>query len=316
MKITVTSPSFSSNRTLQQEIYKYFPNAKLNLDGKRFNKQELIEYIKDADAIIVGLEPIDKEVLEQCPNLKIVSKYGVGLNNIDLEACKKRDITIGWTGGVNKLSVAEMTLGYMLMLCRNLFITSNELKNGIWNKSGGFQLSGKKVGIIGVGHIGKEVIRLLKPFNCEILVNDIINQEQYYKENNLKEVSKEEIFKTCDIVTIHTPFDSTTDNLINKKVFETMKNSSFIINSARGGIINENDLKYALLNNLIAGAAVDAYVEEPPTDKELLSLPNLICTPHIGGNSREAVESMGLSAIENLKLRIENLEARNKNNGE
>ncbi|MGH2278589.1 phosphoglycerate dehydrogenase [Aliarcobacter sp. ERUVET-7] len=301
MKITVTSPSFSSNRTLQQEIYKYFPNAKLNLDGKRFNKKDLIEYIKDADAIIVGLEPIDKEVLEQCPNLKIVSKYGVGLNNIDLEACKKRDITIGWTGGVNKLSVAEMTLGYMLMLCRNLFITSNELKNGIWNKSGGFQLSEKRIGIIGVGYIGKELIRLLKPFNCEILVNDIINQEQYYKENNLKEVSKEEIFKTCDIVTIHTPFDSTTDNLINKKVFETMKNSSFIINSARGGIINEDDLKYALLNNLIAGAAVDAYVEEPPSDKELLSLPNLICTPHIGGNSREAVEAMGLSAINHLK---------------
>ena len=301
INVVVTSPSFSSNKTLQQEIYKYFPKAKLNLDGKRFNKEELVEYIKDADAIIVGLEPIDKEVLEQCQNLKIVSKYGVGLNNIDLEACKKRDITIGWTGGVNKLSVAEMTLGYMLMLCRNLFITSNELKNGIWNKSGGFQLSEKRIGIIGVGYIGKELIRLLKPFNCEILVNDIINQEQYYKENNLKEVSKEEIFKTCDIVTIHTPFDSTTDNLINKKVFETMKNSSFIINSARGGIINEDDLKYALLNNIIAGAAVDAYVEEPPTDKELLSLPNLICTPHIGGNSREAVETMGLSAINHLK---------------
>lgn len=301
MKIVVTSPSFSSNKSLQQEIYKYFPKAKLNLDGKRFNKEELVEYIKDADAIIVGLEPIDKEVLEQCPNLKIVSKYGVGLNNINLEACKKRDITIGWTGGVNKLSVAEMTLGYMLMLCRNLFITSNELKNGIWNKSGGFQLSEKRIGIIGVGYIGKELIRLLKPFNCEILVNDIINQEEYYKENNLKEVSKEEIFKTCDIVTIHTPFDSTTDNLINKKVFETMKNSSFIINSARGGIINEDDLKYALLNNIIAGAAVDAYVEEPPSDKELLSLPNLICTPHIGGNSREAVEAMGLSAINHLK---------------
>lgn len=300
MHIAVTSPSFSSNKTLQQEIYKYFPKAKLNLDGKRFNKKDLIEYIKDADAIIVGLEPIDKEVLEQCPNLKIVSKYGVGLNNIDLEACKKRDITIGWTGGVNKLSVAEMTLGYMLMLCRNLFITSNELKNGIWNKSGGFQLSEKRIGIIGVGYIGKELIRLLKPFNCEILVNDIINQEQYYKENNLKEVSKEEIFKTCDIVTIHTPFDTTTHNMVNLEVLKIMKESAFIINSARGGIINEDDLKYALQNGLIAGAAIDAYVEEPPTDKELLHLPNLICTPHIGGNAQEAVEAMGMSAIKHL----------------
>lgn len=300
MNIVVTSPSFSSNKLLQEEIYKYFPNAKLNLDGKRLNKEELIEYIKDADAVIVGLEPINKEVLDKCPKLKIVSKYGVGLNNIDLEACKKRKIAIGWTGGVNKLSVAEMALGYMLMLCRNLFVTSNELKNGIWNKAGGFQLSGKKVGIIGVGYIGKEVIRLLKPFNCEIYVNDIINQDEYYKENSLIETSKEEIFKTCDIVTIHTPYDDTTKEIVNLEVFKIMKKSSFIINSARGGIINENDLKYALQNKLIGGAAIDAYMEEPPTDKELLNLPNLICTPHIGGNSKEAVEAMGMSAIKHL----------------
>lgn len=300
MNIVVTSPSFSSNKLLQEEIYKYFPNAKLNLDGKRFNKEDLIEYIKDADAVIVGLEPINKEVLDKCPKLKIVSKYGVGLNNIDLEACKKRKIAIGWTGGVNKLSVAEMALGYMLMLCRNLFVTSNELKNGIWNKAGGFQLSGKKVGIIGVGYIGKEVIRLLKPFNCEIYVNDIINQDEYYKENSLIETSKEEIFSSCDIVTIHTPYDDTTKEIVNLEVFKIMKKSSFIINSARGGIINENDLKYALQNKLIGGAAIDAYVEEPPTDKELLILPNLICTPHIGGNSKEAVEAMGMSAIKHL----------------
>lgn len=300
MNIVVTSPSFSSNKLLQEEIYKYFPNAKLNLDGKRFNKEELIEYIKDADAVIVGLEPIDEEVLKHCNNLKIVSKYGVGLNNIDLEACKKRNIAIGWTGGVNKLSVAEMALGYMLMLCRNLFVTSNELKNGIWNKAGGFQLSGKKVGIVGVGYIGKEVVRLLKPFNCEIYVNDIINQDAYYEENDLIAISKDEIFRICDIVTIHTPYDDTTKEMVNLKVLKMMKKSSFIINSARGGIINENDLKYALQNKLIGGAAIDAYMEEPPTDKELLNLPNLICTPHIGGNSKEAVEAMGMSAIKHL----------------
>ncbi len=301
MNIAVTSPSFSNNKILQEEIYKYFPHSKLNLEGKRFNQDELIEYIKDSDAVIVGLEPINEEVLNQCKNLKMVSKYGVGLNNIDLDACEKRDIAIGWTGGVNKLSVAEMTLGYMLMLCRNLFVTTNELKNGIWNKSGGFQLSGKTVGVIGVGYIGKEVIRILEPFGCRILVNDIVNQDDYYAKNNLTEVSKEEIFKNADIVTIHTPYDDTTDNLVNKEIFEMMKKSAFVINSARGGIINEHDLKIALQENKIAGAAIDAYLEEPPTDAELLSLPNLICTPHIGGNSKEAVEAMGMSAIKHLR---------------
>ena len=300
MKIVATSPSFSKNKTLQNEIKKYFPDAKLNLEGIRFNKEELIDYIKDADGVILGLEPFDEDVIKQCSNIKIVSKYGVGLNNIDLEACKRNDITIGWTGGVNKLSVSEMTLGYMLMLARNLYVTSNELKNGIWNKSGGFQLSGKTVGIIGVGHIGKDLIRLLKPFGCKILVNDIINQDDYYKENSVIEASKDEIYKNSDFITIHTPYDASTKNMINKETLSLMKSSAYVINSARGGIINENDLKYALQNSIIAGAAIDAYVEEPPADKELISLPNLICTPHIGGNAKEAVEAMGMSAIKHL----------------
>lgn len=300
MKIVVTSPSFSSNEVLQNEIFHYFPNAKLNLEGKRFSKDELIEYIKDADGVVIGLEPIDKDVLEHCPKLKIVSKYGVGLNNIDLKECEQRSIAIGWTGGVNRLSVSEMTLGYMLMLARNLYVTSNQLKNGIWNKSGGFQLSGKTVGIIGVGFIGKDLIRLLKPFGCKILVNDIIDQDEYYKQNDLIKASKDEIFRSCDFVTIHTPYDESTKNMVNQEILSNMKKSAFIINSARGGIVDEVALKYALQNNIIAGAAIDAYSEEPPSDKEFLSLENLICTPHIGGNAKEAVEAMGMSAIKHL----------------
>jgi len=300
MNIAVTSPSFSKNETLQKEIYSHFPNAKLNLEGKRFNQDELIEYIKDADGVIVGLEPINQEVLDSCPNLKIISKYGVGLNNIDLDACKERDIAIGWRGGVNRLSVAEMALGFMLMFSRNLFMTSNELKNGVWNKSGGFQLSGKTVGIIGVGFIGKELVRLLKPFGCKILVNDIINQDEYYRQEGLIEVTKEELYIESDIVTIHTPHNKTTDNMVDLEILKSMKKSAYILNTARGGIINEEDLKYALQNSIIAGAGIDAYIEEPPTDREFIALPNLICTPHIGGNAKEAVEAMGMSAIKHL----------------
>lgn len=301
MKIIVTSPSFSNNQVLQEEIYKYFPNAKLNIEGERFKQDELISFINDADGVIIGLEEINEEVLNKSPNIKIISKYGVGLNNIDLRACENRGIRVGWTGGVNRLSVAEMTLGYMLMLARNLYATSNELKNGIWNKSGGFQLSGKTIGIMGMGYIGKELVRLLKPFRCTILVNDIIDQKEYYERYQLVEVSKEELYARSDVLTIHTPLDESTYGMIDMKVFQQMKKSAFVLNSARGGIINENDLKYALQNHLISGAAVDAYAEEPPTDSELLKLPNLICTPHIGGNSKEAVEAMGLSAIEHIR---------------
>jgi D-3-phosphoglycerate dehydrogenase len=301
MKVAITSPSFSKNKTLQKKIYQYFPSAKLNIEGKRFSEEELIEYIKDADAVVVGLEEINNNVLAKCPNLKILAKYGVGLNNIDIEACQKHNIKIGWTGGVNRVSVAEMTLAYMLMLSRNIYVTSNELKQGVWNKSGGFQLSGKTVGIIGVGHIGKELVRLLKPFGCRILVNDIINQDAYYTHNNLEDVSKETLYAQSDIITVHTPLDKNTEGIINKQVFKQMKASAFVLNSARGGIINEDDLKWALKNEIIAGAAIDSYIEEPPADPELLKLPNLICTPHIGGNAKEAIEAMGLSAIHHLR---------------
>jgi phosphoglycerate dehydrogenase-like enzyme len=301
MTIVATSPSFSKHTMLEKELLRNFPTAKLNQKGVRFSKDELIDFIKDAEGVVIGLEEIDDTVLSSCPNLKIIAKYGVGLNNIDLDACRRHNVFIGWTGGVNRLSVAEMTLGYMLMLCHNLYVTSNELKRGVWNKSGGFQLSGKTIGIIGVGYIGKEVIRLLKPFGCRILVNDIIKQNDFYRENNLIEVTKEELYTQSDIITIHIPLDDTTNGMINNDVFQQMKSGAFILNSARGGIIVENDLKFALQNRLIAGAAIDAYIEEPPTDTELLQLPNLICTPHIGGNALEAVEAMGLSAIHHLR---------------
>jgi D-3-phosphoglycerate dehydrogenase len=305
LKIAVTSPSFSKNKRLREETLKYFEDVKFNLEGKRFKKDELIEYLKEADGAIIGLEPIDREVLEACSNLKYISKYGVGLNNIDLDECKRRGVKIGWRGGVNRLSVAEMALGFMLMLSRNLYITSNLLKRGIWQKDGGFELSGKTIGIIGVGFIGKELIRLLEPFNCKILVNDIVNQESYYRVHGLIEATKEEIYKEADIISIHTPLDETTKDLITLREFEMMKPTALLLNTARGGIVNEADLKYALKNGLIAGAGIDAYTIEPPVDRELIELPNLIATPHIGGNSKEAVLAMGLNAIKNLKLIME-----------
>ncbi|MCB9335092.1 MAG: phosphoglycerate dehydrogenase [Flavobacteriales bacterium] len=300
MKVAVTSPSFSKHPDLIAKMNQEFPDAKLNTEGLRFTHEGLVEYLKGYDAAIVGLDDVTDEVLNDLPDLKIIAKYGVGLNNIDLEACAKRNIKIGWTGGVNKTSVAEMVLGNVITLLRNLYQTSNQLSNGTWNKDGGEQLSGKTVGIIGVGFIGKELIRLLKPFNCKILVNDIIDQTDYYKENGLIETSKEEIFKNSDVITVHTPLTKDTKYMINENAFSLMKNNAIVINSARGGIIEENHLFEALCNHKIKAAAIDVFEEEPPTNMLLLNLPNLICTPHIGGNAKEAVLAMGMSAIGHL----------------
>ena len=301
LELGVTTVAFSKNETLIAQVQNIgFKKVLTNVNGKRFTKSELISILSKCDVAIVGLDEIDKSVLSQTSKLKAISKYGVGLNNINFEDCKKHNVDVLHTQGINKRSVSEMTLGFMLSLSRNLYITSNLLKNGIWKKDGGTQLSGKKIGVIGVGNIGKDLISLLKPFNCEILVNDIVNQEKYYRDNNLMEVSKEYIFNNADFITLHVPLDNTTKNIINKKSLSMMKPSSFVINTARAGVINQEDLKWALQNEIIAGAAIDVYDNEPPVDNDLLLFPNLINTPHIGGNSKEAVEAMGISAINNI----------------
>jgi len=309
MKIKVTNAAFSKNKNLVSILKNEFPDTEINELGIRLESEALIKFISDADAIIVGLEIINSKILDRVPNLKFISKFGVGLDNIDIDECNNRNIRIGWIGGVNKRSVAEMTLGFMISLIRNLHLTSFQLKSeNIWNKNGGMQLSEKTIGIIGIGNIGKEVIKLLKPFNCKILVNDISEINDFVREHNLNHVTKEELYKESDIITLHLPLNDTSINLINKNVFSQMKKHSYIINTSRGGIINESDLKFALKNNIIAGAAIDVYVNEPPLDLELISFHNLICTPHIGGNAIEAVMSMGISAINHLK------DYRDKNN--
>ncbi len=299
-KIVVTTVAFSKNQYLRERLKSYFPNIKFNDSFKRLDRQKLKEFLEDADGAIVGLDDINEEILKDVKNLKVISKYGVGLNNIDFNATVKFNIDVVFSQGINKRSVSELTLGNILSLMRNSYVTSNKLKRHEWDKNGGIQLSGKKIGVVGVGNIGKDLINLLQPFNCTIFVNDIIQQDEYYKKNNLIEASKEEIYQNCDVVTIHTPSTELTKNMINKDVFTMMKQEAYFINTARGDIVIQEDLKWALKEKVIAGAAIDVYDQEPPKDSDFISLPNLICTPHIGGNAKEAVLSMGESAIYNI----------------
>ncbi|MCB0482449.1 MAG: phosphoglycerate dehydrogenase [Flavobacteriales bacterium] len=299
MKVVVTSRSFSENETLKKELLSHFPIVKFNIEGLSLEGEKLISFVGDADAWIVGLEKVDQSVLSRCKNLKIVSKYGVGLDNVNQDDCQKYGVKIGWKGGVNKLSVAEMTLGFMIGLSRNLYSSMVQHKGGVWNKNGGTQLSGKTVGIIGFGHIGKEVARLLNPFGCKVLINDIEDMSLYCN-HQIQIASKDQIYRESDIISIHTPLTDTTRGIINSSTIGLMKPSAIIINTARGPLVAQDDLKEALMNNRIHAAAIDVYEDEPPSDIEFLNLLNLVCTPHIGGNSAEAVLAMGRSAIEQL----------------
>jgi D-3-phosphoglycerate dehydrogenase len=282
-KITVSAKSFIKSELLKSNLEKYFKNV------------EYGENCHESEGIIVGTETINDEVLKKYLKLKIISKYGVGLDNIDLEACKNRNIKVGWTGGLNKEAVAELTISNMISLCRNIYTSSNQLKNNNWNKNGGRSLADMTVGIIGVGHVGKKLIEYLKPFKCKILLHDIID----LKVNG--QVGFEELLKNSDIVTLHLPLTNYTHHLINESSIKLMKPNSFLINTSRGNIVEINSLKKALLSHKIAGAALDVYPLEPYEDHELLKIPNLICTPHIAGNSLQAVEKMGNSSIQHLR---------------
>lgn len=298
--IKVATRSFSRHSVLRRELLAEFPEAGFNDDGRAFDAEGLIEYLDGADGAVVGLEPITDEVLGRLPGLKMVSKFGVGLDNVDQDALARHDVALGWTGGLNKRGVAEMTLCFLIGLARDIFVAARQLQSGDWRKSGGHHLSGRTVGIIGMGEVGKDLARLLKPFGCQILVNDIIDQGDYYRENDLTEASKDEIFAAADFVTIHTPLTDDTRHLIDARVLAKMKSSAFLINAARGAIVDQGALKGALMSGEIAGAAIDVFEAEPCEDLEFLRLPNLYCTPHTGGSAEESVLAMGRGAIGHL----------------
>ena len=299
--VKVASRSFSKHPVLRREITGAFDGVQFNETGATLGGDTLVDFMQGTEGAVVGLEPITAEFLDRCPDLKMVSKYGVGIDNVDQEACAQRGVTIGWTGGVNRRGVAEMTLCMMIGLIRRIFFSERRLREARnWEKDGGTHLSGHTVGIVGVGFVGKELVELLRPFGCRILVNDIIDQSKYYTTNGLVETTKEEIFEAADIITVHTPLDVSTRAMVDAAMLGRMKESAYFINAARGGIVVQEDLKAALKAGAIAGAAIDVFAEEPCDDVEFLTLPNLYCTPHTGGSAEESILAMGRSAIGHL----------------
>lgn len=301
MKIAVISPLFSRSSELRSALNAFCADVIYNDDNRLKTKEDIINFLRDADAAIVGREMIDDEILSHCPRLQMLSRYGVGLDNLDLEAMKQRNIALGWSGGTNANSVAEITLGFMLSLMRNLHRSTSKMKQGIWKVNGGRELSGKTIGLFGFGHISKRLIELLQPFHCTILVYNRTHDEDEAKRYGITFATKERIIAECDILSIHLPLTSETHGMFSTKEFIEMKKEAFIINTARGGIIDEAALKIALSSGEIAGAALEAFSVEPVEDKELIALENLICTPHLGGNSYESILNMGFSCIEHLK---------------
>ena len=298
--VAVASRSFSRHPELRALVLERYSDAKFNDEGLSLHGNSLIEFLSGYEKAITALEVIDDSILSQLPNLKVIGKFGVGLDMIDLHALKKYGIKLGWTGGVNKRSVSELVISFAVALLHRSVFANSEVRNGKWYQVKGRQLSDCTFGIIGCGHIGKDLIKFLKPFNCKILAHDILNFKEFYEKNKVKSVGIEELIKKSDVVTLHLPLNESTKNFMNEERLQMLKSNAILINLARGGLIDEDVLKKMVLEKRIAGAALDVFEIEPPIDKELLTMDNVLITPHIGGSTEEAILAMGVAAIDGL----------------
>ncbi len=298
--VSVCSRSFSRNIILRNELQRRYANVKFNDAGLNLSGKELVDFLSGCTKAITALEVINEDILSQLPDLKVIGKYGVGTDMIDMQAMRRHKKHLGWEGGVNKRSVSEMVISLAVSMLRHLPQANREVLAGNWSQKVGSLLSGKTVGVLGCGHVGKDLIKLLQPWGCNFLAHDILEFQEFYAEHNVTSVKLKLLLEQSDIITLHLPLNVSTKNILNVDNLGYLKPTAILINAARGGLIDELEVKNMLVNGRLAGAAFDVFLIEPPSDKELLNLDNFFATPHLGGSSEESIIAMGMAAIDGL----------------
>ena len=308
--IAVASRSFSKNAFLIEALQTQYSNIILNETGKTLKGDDLVNFLDSADKAIIGIEEISAGLLDQLPKLKVISKYGVGINNLDTVALKSKGVRLGFTPGVNKQSVAELTLTLTLLSLRKIHRNHIEITEGIWSQEKGAELFGKTVGLLGFGNIGQKFASFLQPFDCKIIFFDerVFSDEELFsttkdlglKRDLIQQDELEAVLSQADVLSIHLPLLAETENIISIKELSLLKPSVSIINTARGGIINEPALHTFLSNNPDAFAAFDVFAEEPALENPLFELPNFFGTSHRSSLTHEGINAMGLAAIAGL----------------
>ena len=279
--------------------------VELNKKGRKLTSKEVIDILQDYDGVIAGTELYTKEILRQIPNIKVISRLGVGMDNIDLEFAKSMDIKVYKSKTTPALSVVELTLGLILDLLRKINQQNSQLKTGVWNKQMGALFTGKTLGVVGMGNIGKQLVKILKGFNLNIIAHDLYQDESFAKEYNIQYTELDLLLQKSDIVSLHLNLTDETNRLFNYNTFKKMKKNAILINASRGEIINEADLIKALDEKLIQGVGLDVF-ENEPYNGPLVNYDNVILTPHIGAYAKEIRMKMELEAAENLIEGFEN----------
>jgi len=258
---------------------------------------ELKSIIDSYDGILIrSATKLTADILENCSNLKVIGRAGVGVDNVDLDVATKNKILVMNTPLGNLEATAELTVGLMFSLYRHIHVANSSTHEGKWEKAKfmGTELKGKTLGIVGFGNIGQRVAEICKVIGMKILTNSNSASDKVLKSFDAKKVSTDELLSSSDVLSLHTKLNDQTKNMLNKESIALMKNTSVIINCARGGLINESDLKDSLNNDVIAGAAIDVYETEPATENVMFGVKNLLLTPHLGASSKEAQSNVAI----------------------
>lgn len=291
MKVLITPRGFASYGLDQVEkMRKAGLEVHYNDTGLAYTPEEFSELAKDADAIIVGVDKIDKTVIDQCTKLKAVCKFGVGTDNIDVKYAKSKNICVGRTIGSNSNAVAEHVMSLIYCESKNLWTTIRDVKNHGWEKPTGFEVSEKVLGIIGFGAIGKYLAKQAVGVGMTVQVNDVFDiPTEVLDEYQVEKVELEDLLESSDYISLHLPLINDTKNMFSTKEFKKMKNSACLLNVARGGIVDEQALYQALKNKEIRSACFDVFSTEPPAEDEpLLALDNFLLTSHTAARTIES----------------------------
>ncbi len=301
MKILVTPRSFGKTNP---ELFDRLAQAGLevvrNNTGGILSADHMREKLAACQGVILGVDPMDASVLAAAPKLRAIAKYGVGLDNIDLATCKQRGIAVSRTVGANSNAVADYALTLMLMVARKAGLIDRRCREKDWGKITSIDLFGKTLGIIGLGAIGRCVVKRAQGFGMKILAHDIAWDESWAKAEGVEQADLNRICREADFITLHTVLTDETRNCINAQRIASMKKTAVIINTARGGLIDETALLAALQENRIYGAGLDVFEQEPPADPAWYALDNLVMGSHCSSSTAGATETMGHMAVDNL----------------
>tara|TARA_B110001450_G_scaffold207151_1_gene197440 strand:- start:4066 stop:5049 length:984 start_codon:yes stop_codon:yes gene_type:complete len=298
-KVLITTVPFADKNRIPLEMLEEAGIEYLiNPLGKKLREEELASMISDFDVIIAGTEQITDDVMKNGKNLKFISRVGIGLDGVDLLAAKRRGIKVSYTPDAPAPAVAELTVGLMLTMLRSVHVSNLQMHNGYWNRYFGRRIPEVTIGVIGLGRIGTRVLNRLRSFGTpKLLLNDILPNPEIDRQFKAEWVTKEEIYKKADVITFHLPLTKQTKNMVRKEHLKMMKPDAILINTARGGIINEDDLYDVMKEGHLSGSSIDVFVQEPYSGK-LREIERCILTAHMGSMSVDCRTRMEREATE------------------